>query len=127
GTNKKSFKIYKFRTMYIDSPENSPSWMLEDADKYITKIGKVIRKRSIDELPQLVNILKGDMSFIGPRPVVWAERELINERFKLGVYSVKPGLTGMAQISGRDLLHIKDKAKIDALYIENLNLKYDLK
>lgn len=127
GLNKQSFKIYKFRSMYTKAPANSPTWDLNNPDKYITKIGKIIRRSSIDELPQLINIIKGDMSFIGPRPVVWAERELINERFKLGVYSVKPGLTGMAQISGRDLLHIKDKAKIDALYIENLSLKYDLK
>lgn len=127
GFNKQSFRMYKFRTMYIDSPTDSPTWMLPNADDYITRIGHIIRKRSIDELPQLINILKGDMSIIGPRPVVWAEKELINKRYDKGAYNALPGLTGLAQINGRDLVTIEDKAKIDAVYVKNMSFKYDLK
>lgn len=126
GLNKKSFRMYKFRTMYTESPSNSPTWELDNAEQYITRVGNVIRRRSIDELPQLVNILIGNMSFIGPRPVVWAEIDLISERDKRGVYSVLPGLTGLAQINGRDKVTIYDKARMDAVYAESQGLINDM-
>ena len=127
GLNKQSFKIYKFRSMYTKAPANSPTWDLNNPDKYITKIGKIIRRRSIDELPQLINILKGEMSIIGPRPVVWTETELINEREKYNANSVLPGLTGWAQINGRDRIEFDVKAKMDGEYAKNKSFFYDTK
>lgn len=127
GLNKQSFKIYKFRSMSTKAPANSPTWDLNNPDKYITKIGKIIRRRSIDELPQLINIIKGEMSIIGPRPVVWTETELINEREKYKANSVLPGLTGWAQINGRDRVEFDVKAKMDGEYAKNKSFLYDTK
>jgi len=127
GLNKKKFKIYKFRTMYTDAPKNLPTFELENVDQHITRVGQIIRKRSIDELPQLINIIKGDMSIIGPRPVVLTEIELIRERDKYDVFSVLPGLTGWAQINGRDAVTVNLKAKLDGEYVEKLNIINDAK
>lgn len=125
--NKKSFKIYKFRTMRIDTPHNMPTHMLVHADSYITTVGKFLRKTSLDELPQLLNILKGEMSVIGPRPCLMNQKDLIVERDKYGANNVKPGLTGLAQISGRDELPIPIKAKYDGNYCKKVTFIGDLK
>ncbi|WKA50222.1 sugar transferase [Planococcus liqunii] len=118
GKDKKEFEILKFRTMKIDAPNDMPTHMLDKPDSYITKIGKFLRKTSLDELPQLFNILKGEMSLIGPRPALWNQDDLIAERDKYKANDVLPGLTGLAQISGRDELPIEVKAKIDGEYVE---------
>ena len=109
GINKKYFFIYKFRTMRIDTPKDTPTHLMKDPEKYITKIGKFLRKTSLDELPQIYNILTGDMSIIGPRPALWNQDDLVAQRDKYGANSIKPGLTGLAQISGRDELEITEK------------------
>lgn len=127
GKNKKHFQIYKFRTMRTDTPKDMPTHMLRHAEMYITKFGKFLRKTSIDELPQLINILKGDMSFIGPRPALWNQDDLIEERDKYKANDIKPGLTGLAQISGRDELEIPIKAKYDGEYVEKMSLWFDVK
>lgn len=127
GKDKKYFYIYKFRTMRIDTPKDMPTHMLKNADSYITKSGKFMRKTSIDELPQLINILKGEMSIIGPRPALWNQNDLIAEREKYNANSVKPGLTGWAQINGRDELSIPVKAKLDGEYIEKMSLIFEIK
>lgn len=127
GKNKKEFYILKFRTMRIDTPKEMPTHLLDNPDAYITKIGKVLRKTSLDELPQLINILKGEMSFIGPRPALWNQYDLISERDKYGANDVYPGLTGWAQINGRDELPIDVKAKLDGEYVEKLSFLFDLK
>ncbi|WHZ02855.1 sugar transferase [Neobacillus sp. YX16] len=127
GTNKVQFYIYKFRTMRTDAPKNSPTWMLENPDTYITKVGKFLRKTSLDELPQIINIIKGEMSIIGPRPIIKKEYDLYMERDKNGVYSIKPGLTGLAQISGRDLVSFKEKASLDGEYVKNISFLLDFK
>ena len=113
GKNKKLFKIWKFRTMRIDTPKDCPTHLLENPDQYITKIGKFLRKTSLDEIPQVYNILFGKMSIIGPRPALWNQTDLIEERDKYGANNIKPGLTGYAQINGRDELEIKEKAALD--------------
>lgn len=125
--DKKIFNIYKFRTMRTDTPKDTPTHMLENAEMYITKVGKFMRKTSIDELPQLINILKGEMSFIGPRPALWNQNDLIAERDKYGANSIKPGLTGLAQINGRDELEIPIKAKFDGEYVEKISFWLDVK
>ena len=127
GINKKHFKIYKFRTMNISAPKNVATRNLEDSHVHITKFGRILRKTSLDELPQLINILKGEMSIIGPRPVILEESDLIIERDKYGANSVKPGLTGWAQVNGRDKLDNKTKAMYDGEYIENFGFRMDLK
>lgn len=127
GKNKKFFMIYKFRTMRNDTPKDMPTHMLRGAESYITKFGGFMRKTSIDELPQIINILKGDMSIIGPRPALWNQDDLIEERDKYGANSIRPGLTGLAQISGRDELEITVKAKFDGEYIEKMSLWFDIK
>lgn len=127
GKNKKDFTIYKFRTMRIDTPKDMPTHMLKDANKYITKIGKVLRKTSLDELPQIINILKGNMSIIGPRPALWNQEDLIKERDKYGANNIRPGLTGWAQINGRDELEIPVKAKLDGEYVKKMSLWFDIK
>ena len=104
GKNKKLFDIYKFRTMYVDTPKDMPTHMLNNSDAFITKVGKFLRKTSLDEFPQFFNILKGDMAVIGPRPALWNQDDLIAERDKYGANDVRPGLTGWAQINGRDEL-----------------------
>ncbi|MCL2322509.1 MAG: sugar transferase [Oscillospiraceae bacterium] len=126
GKNAKPFKIYKFRTMLISTP-NMPTSLLENSDKYITKIGKILRKTSIDEFPQVFNVLKGDMSFVGPRPVIESEKELIEKRIESGVYSLLPGLTGLAQINGRDKVSVIEKVKYDKEYLDNISPWLDIK
>lgn len=126
GKDKELFWLYKFRSMKVDTPD-IPTHLLADPDQYIIKIGKFIRKTSIDELPQLFNILKGDMSVIGPRPALWNQDDLIAERDKYGANGVRPGLTGWAQINGRDELEIPVKAKLDGEYIERLSFGFDVK
>lgn len=127
GKDKKEFDILKFRTMKIDAPSDMPTHLLDKPDLYITKTGQFLRKTSLDELPQLVNILKGDMSLIGPRPALWNQNDLIAERDKYKANDVLPGLTGLAQISGRDELPIEVKAKIDGEYVEKKSPVLDTK
>lgn len=127
GKNKKPFMIWKFRTMRIDTPHDTPTHMLANSDAYITKIGKFLRATSIDELPQIYNILFGKMSIIGPRPALWNQYDLIEERDKYGANSLYPGLTGWAQIHGRDELEIADKAKLDGEYVSKFGFIIDAK
>lgn len=127
GMGKKHFQIWKFRTMRTDTPKNAPTHELSDPDKWITKTGRILRKTSLDELPQLFNILAGHMSVIGPRPALWNQYDLIEERDKYGANDVRPGLTGLAQISGRDELEIDIKAKLDGEYVEKMSFAFDVK
>ncbi|WP_142827197.1 sugar transferase [Planococcus soli] len=127
GKDKKNFNILKFRTMKIDTPNDMPTHLLDKPDFYITKIGKFLRKTSLDELPQLFNILKGEMSIIGPRPALWNQYDLIAERDKYQANDILPGLTGLAQISGRDELAIEIKAKIDGEYVDKMSPLLDFK
>lgn len=126
GKDKKIFMLYKFRTMKVDAPDVA-THLLENPDQYITRVGKILRKTSLDELPQIYNILFDQMSIIGPRPVIALEEDLITERDKYGVYSIKPGLTGWAQINGRDEIGPILKAKLDAEYMENISFLFDVK
>ena len=126
GKGKKLFKILKFRSMYIDTDPNAPTHKLGNATSHITKVGSFIRKTSIDELPQLFNIFVGQMSFVGPRPALWNQDDLIAERDKYHANDVKPGLTGLAQISGRDELEIQVKARFDGEYVEKRGIFYDM-
>ena len=127
GIHKKHFYILKFRTMRTDTPKDMPTHLLKDPDQYITKVGKFLRKTSLDELPQIINILKGDMAIIGPRPALWNQYDLIEERDKYGANDILPGLTGWAQIHGRDELEIPEKAKLDGYYVDNLSFGMDVK
>ncbi|WP_019391964.1 sugar transferase [Priestia filamentosa] len=127
GKDKKVFYILKFRTMVTDAPKNTPTHMLKDSTLFITRIGKFLRKTSLDELPQLINILRGDMSLIGPRPSLQNQYDLIDERDKYNVHSIYPGLTGWAQINGRDELPIFVKAKLDGEYVQKMSLLFDCK
>lgn len=127
GKNKKIFKILKFRTMKTSTPHDMPTHMLENPDQYITKVGAFLRKTSLDELPQVFNIFASQMSIIGPRPALWNQDDLIAERDKYGANEVKPGLTGWAQINGRDELEIPVKAKLDGEYVEKLSFGFDCK
>lgn len=127
GRNKKYFYILKFRTMRIDTPKDTPTHMLENPDQWITKVGKFLRKTSLDEIPQIINILKGDMSIIGPRPALWNQYDLVQERDKYDVHKLYPGLTGYAQINGRDELPIPEKAKLDGYYVKHISLWLDIK
>ena len=127
GLNKEYFEILKFRTMRIDTPHDVPTHELSDPQKWITKVGKILRKTSLDELPQLFNIFKGEMSVIGPRPALWNQIDLIEERDKYNANSVRPGLTGLAQISGRDELEIPLKAKLDGEYVNKMSFTFDCK
>ncbi|OTP12315.1 galactosyltransferase [Enterococcus sp. 10A9_DIV0425] len=127
GKNKSYFNIYKFRTMKIDTPKEIPTHLLSNPDFYITRVGKFLRKTSLDELPQLFNILKGDMAIIGPRPALWNQYDLIEERDKYKANDIRPGLTGLAQISGRDELEIKDKSKLDGEYTAHITFWMDVK
>lgn len=126
GKNKKLFKILKFRSMYVDTDPNAPTHKLGNAKSHITKVGAFIRKTSLDELPQLINIFIGQMSFVGPRPALWNQYDLIEERDKYFANNVVPGLTGLAQISGRDELEIPVKAKYDGEYVQKRGFFYDL-
>lgn len=127
GKNKKEFFIYKFRTMRTDTPKDLPTHLLQNPESYITALGKFLRKSSLDELPQLFNILKGEMSIVGPRPALWNQFDLIEERDKYCVNSLTPGLTGWAQINGRDELEIAQKAKLDGEYAEKISFLFDLR
>ena len=125
GIHKSFFTLYKFRSMKLSTPHDVPTHQLEDPEQYLLKSGKFIRKYSLDELPQLLNIFKGDMSVIGPRPALWNQDDLIAERDKYGANEVKPGLTGGAQINGRDELEIPVKAKLDGEYAQKLSFLFD--
>lgn len=127
GINKKQFEILKFRTMRIDTPKDVPTHMLKNPEQYITKLGRFLRKTSLDELPQILNILKGDMSIVGPRPALWNQDDLIAEREKYGANDVLPGLTGWAQVNGRDELPIKQKALLDGEYVKRMSFFFDIK
>ena len=125
GIHKTFFTLYKFRSMKMSTPHDVPTHQLENPEQYLLKCGKFIRKYSLDELPQLINILKGDMSIIGPRPALWNQEDLIAERDLYGANDVKPGLTGWAQINGRDELEIPVKAKLDGEYVERESFLFD--
>ena len=127
GKDKKHFNMYKFRTMRTDTPHDMPTHLLKDPDAFITKTGKFLRKSSLDELPQLLNIIKGDMAIVGPRPALWNQDDLIAERDKYGANDIRPGLTGWAQVNGRDELEIPVKAKFDGEYVERMSLLFDIK
>ncbi len=127
GKNKSYFQILKFRTMYVDAPSDAPTHQLQNAESHITRVGRFLRKTSLDELPQLFNILFGTMSIVGPRPALWNQYDLIEERDKYGANDVRPGLTGWAQINGRDELEISVKAKFDGEYVERVGFLFDLK
>lgn len=127
GRRSKPFYIYKFRTMVVDAPPHMPTSDFENANHYITKCGHILRNFSIDELPQLWNVLKGDMSFVGPRPVILAEAELLRERQKRGADKVRPGITGVAQLHGRDLVDLEHKARYDAYYASHISFWLDFK
>lgn len=127
GKDKINFNIYKFRTMKIDTPKNTPTHLLDNPQQWITRVGRIMRKTSLDELPQFFNIFKGNMSFVGPRPALWNQYDLIEEREKYNVHSVLPGVTGLAQVTGRDELLIPEKAKLDGEYLKHLSLWTDIK
>ncbi len=127
GKNKKLFSILKFRTMKIDTPKDCPTHLLENPDQYITRLGKILRKTSLDELPQIFNVLAGKMSVVGPRPALWNQDDLIAERDKYGANDIFPGITGWAQINGRDELEIPVKAKLDGEYVEKIGFLFDMK
>lgn len=127
GNHRTYFQLYKFRSMKLDAPHDMPTHLLRDPEQYITKVGKVLRRTSLDELPQIFNILKGDMSVIGPRPALWNQEDLLAERDKYGANDVVPGLTGWAQINGRDELEIDVKARLDGEYVEKLSFLFDIR
>ena len=127
GIHKTYFQILKFRTMRIDTPKDMPTHMLKEPEQWITKTGKFLRKTSLDELPQIINIFRGDMAVIGPRPALWNQYDLIAERDKYGANDVLPGLTGWAQINGRDELEIPVKARLDGEYVKKMSFLFDLR
>ena len=127
GIHKSHFNILKFRTMKIDTPSDTPTHLLSDPDQWITKVGKFMRKTSLDELPQIINILKGEMSIIGPRPALWNQFDLIAEREIYGANDIKPGLTGLAQVNGRDTILLEEKARLDGEYREKMGILMDIK
>ena len=127
GKNKQYFKLHKFRSMKMCTPHDKPTHMLENPDQFITKVGKFIRAHSIDELPQIWDIFIGNMSIVSPRPALWNQDLLVAERDKYGANDVKPGLTGWAQINGRDAIEIPDKARLDGEYVKNKGFRFDLK
>lgn len=127
GKNKKEFYILKFRTMRVDTPKDVPTHLLENPETYITGIGKFLRKTSLDEIPQAFNIFIGQMSVVGPRPALWNQFDLIEEREKYHANDVRPGLSGWAQCNGRDTLPIPEKAKLDGEYVKRFNIWFDIK
>ena len=127
GRGKSHFYILKFRTMRIDTPKDMPTHLLSNPEQYITPVGRFLRKTSLDELPQLFNILLGHMAIVGPRPALWNQFDLIAERDKYGANDIRPGLTGWAQINGRDELQIEEKARLDGEYVQKLSFAFDVK
>ena len=127
GIGKTHFMIYKFRTMRIDAPKDQPTHLLKDPSAYITPVGRFLRRSSLDELPQLLNIIKGEMAVVGPRPALWNQFDLIAERDKYGANDVRPGLTGWAQINGRDELPIDVKARLDGEYVKRMSFCFDVR
>ena len=127
GIHKSTFNILKFRTMRTDTPHDMPTHLLSDPDRWITRVGRLLRRTSLDELPQILQILSGKMSIVGPRPALWNQYDLIAERDKYGANDVMPGLTGWAQVNGRDALEIEEKARYDGEYAEKLSFGLDLK
>lgn len=127
GKNRSLFIIYKFRTMRTDTPADVPTHLLQNPDAYITPMGNFLRKTSLDELPQLFNILKGELALIGPRPALWNQDDLVAERDKYGANDILPGLTGWAQVNGRDTLSIKEKAEYDGYYCQHVSFCMDAK
>ncbi|WP_426351362.1 sugar transferase [Alloiococcus sp. CFN-8] len=127
GRNKTYFKIYKFRTMKVETPHNIPTHLLKHSEIYITRVGRVLRKTSLDELPQLFNVLQGKLAVVGPRPALWNQYDLIQERDKYDANSLTPGITGWAQIHGRDELTIREKAAFDGFYASNYGIAIDIK
>lgn len=127
GVQKTHFQLYKFRSMKLETPHDIPTHLLEDPEQYITKVGKFLRKTSLDELPQLINIIKGDMYIISSRPALYNQYDLIEERDKYNIHALKPGLTGWAQIHGRDELEIPEKVQLDAYYVQHLGPVIDIK
>jgi O-antigen biosynthesis protein WbqP len=127
GINKNEFNIYKFRTMKINTPKNTPTHLLENPERYKTFVGGLLRRTSLDELPQLVNIIKGEMSFIGPRPALYNQYDLILLRDNYNIHKVRPGITGWAQINGRDELEIQDKVEYDRYYVQNWSVGLDFR
>lgn len=127
GIHKSHFMILKFRTMRTDTPRDMPTHLLKNPEQYITRMGRFLRKTSLDELPQIINILKGDMAIVGPRPALWNQYDLIKERDKYGANDIRPGLTGWAQINGRDELEIPVKARLDGEYVQKMGPLMDLR
>ena len=127
GKNKKTFNILKFRTMRVDTPKDVATHLLDDPEKYITKVGKFLRKTSLDEIPQAFNIFVGHMSVVGPRPALWNQDDLVAERDKYHANEIIPGLSGWAQCNGRDTLPIPEKAKLDGEYVKRFNVWFDIK
>ncbi|MBR6917906.1 MAG: sugar transferase [Clostridia bacterium] len=127
GKGKRYFSILKFRTMRTDTPKDTPTHLLKDPDQYITRVGRFLRKTSLDELPQLFNIIVGQMAIVGPRPALWNQDDLVAERDKYHANDIRPGLTGWAQVNGRDELEIEVKAKFDGEYVERMSFLFDLK
>ena len=127
GIHKTHFNILKFRTMKMETPKDTPTHLLENPQQYITRVGRILRKTSLDELPQIFQIFTGEMSIIGPRPALWNQYDLIEERDKYGANDIRPGLTGWAQINGRDELPIVVKARFDGEYVENMSFLFDCK
>ncbi len=127
GKNKTYFKLHKFRSMKMSTPHDVPTHLLENPDQYITKVGRFLRKTSLDELPQIWDIFIGKMSIVGPRPALWNQDDLVAERDRYDANSVAPGLTGWAQVNGRDELEIPEKAKLDGEYVDKLSFAFDLK
>lgn len=127
GCSGKQFYILKFRTMKMDTPKDVPTHLLQDPEQYITRVGKFLRKTSLDELPQLINILYGQMAIVGPRPALWNQKDLLQEREKYGANDIRPGLTGWAQVNGRDELPIVEKARLDGIYVKRMGFFFDLR
>lgn len=127
GIHKTHFTILKFRTMKVDAPKDVATHLLENPYQYLTRVGRILRKTSLDELPQIFQIFTGEMSIIGPRPALWNQFDLIAERDKYGANDVRPGLTGWAQIHGRDELSVEEKARLDGEYVRNLSFRMDCK
>ncbi len=127
GIHGTHFEMYKFRTMRADTPDDVPTHLLIVPEDHVTRVGRLLRKTSLDELPQMLNILKGEMSIVGPRPALWNQYDLIAEREKYGANDVRPGLTGWAQVHGRDGITIAEKAELDGYYVEHLSPVIDLK